>query len=451
MLCALLGELHAASQSAVKRLFVALAIMLGCTYFLGRTMDQVLKTLIVDDSLALCHALREHLLHYGVSVVDYGHDGADALAQLNGIHAHQYDALFIDLHMEGMDGLELMHQLHQQKYRGGVIIVSALDTRIVEYTLEVVSNFNLRVLGCIEKPIEPSLVAFMVRRIRSAKQTRPHFDAMPKRREVEQALRANQLVINYQPIIDSHNSRMHKLECLSRLDVNGRGTVAPDLFIPVIEKFGLQELFMEKLFAAAASGYRSIRRKTDLDCGLSFNLSPQQLYNNDLPSQLSDLVDSNGLEKDNICIEITENYAIAEDIQQKNLSRLRINGFTLSLDDYGAGFTNLRQITNMPFNEIKLDAELINGMHKDKVLKIIVETVKKVTDELDLSLVAEGIANPHDLIMLDEIGIHLYQGFFFSRPKSANDLAAWYLQWCGDMTRSEAEDEAFIAKHIKPL
>lgn len=411
-------------------------------------MDQVLKTLIVDDSLSQCQVLREHLLHYGVSIADYCHDGYAALEKLEQSHS-EYDALFVDLHMEGMDGLELMHQLHNLGYRGGIVIVSALNPRVINYTMEVVSNYSLRLLGSIEKPIERSLVAFMVRRIRSATHNQPTLEELPKRREVAGALNNNNLHIHFQPIVNGHTNEVHALECLSRLEIPGRGLVSPALFVPVVEKFGLLEMFMDKLFIQVAPAYKRIQESTQLGGKLNINISPQQLFNDALPTLLSEQIDAQGLDKESIGLEITENYSLAEEQQQKNLSRLRIHGFQLSLDDYGAGYTNMRQVTNLPFNEIKLDSELVNGMHKDKILKIVVESVYKITHELNLNLIAEGINNPHDLIMLDEIGIHLYQGYFFSKPKPCDELIDWFKSWKNTMDESQAFDRKVMNRNKK--
>lgn len=412
-------------------------------------MEKMLRVLVVDDSLAICQVLREYLLYYEIHHVDYCHEGEQALAMVADAST-AYDALFIDLHMDGMDGLELIHRLHQQRFQGGIIIVSALDARIVDYTLQVISNYSLRMLGSIEKPINRGLVAFMVRRIKHASGQHPNFEALPKRREIIEALRQDYLEVHFQPIINSLSNRVHSLEALSRIRPLNGELIAPNLFIPVIDKFELYSLFMEKLMAQVASDFRAIERETQIDCHLALNLSPKQLSNADLPAQMMDLCEKYAIDPHRLYLEITENHAIASEVQQKNLSRLSIHGFKLALDDYGSGYTNLRQITNMPFSEIKLDQELINGMHKDKVLKIIIESVCKITAELNLELVAEGVANPHDLISLDEFGVHLFQGFFFSRARARSEFIQWYRSWQCAIIESKRADERFMRSRRSP-
>lgn len=409
-------------------------------------MDQVIKVLIVDDSKSQCLVLKNLLQHFGIAVVDFCHDGEAALTILSK-SKKDYDAIFVDLHMQGMDGLELIHQLHNNQYRGAVVVISALDTRIVDYTMEVISKYKLRLLGSIEKPIERSIVAFMVRRIKREKRTPIAFEKLPKRREISEALKNDQLQVYFQPIINGHTNEVHAIECLSRMELKGYERLMPGTFIPIIEKFGMLDLFIEKLVAAVSPAYKQIFQQTGTRPQLNINISPQQLFNDELPNTLAHLFDDQLIDKTSVCLEITENYALTEEQQQKNLSRLRIQGFKLALDDYGSGYTNLHQITNMPLNSIKIDAELINGMHKDKALRVIVDSLYKIAEELKLELVAEGIANPHDLIMLDEIGIHFFQGYFFARPKPATEFIRWYGNWKKTMDSSMAFDQRVIERN----
>lgn len=408
-------------------------------------MDRITKTLIVDDSKAICYLLRDMLQHFGIAIVEVCHDGEAAIELLEQ-SSSDFDAVFVDLHMEGMDGLELMHRLHKMHYRGGVVIISSLDKRIVDYTMEVVSNYSIRLLGSIEKPIERSIVAFMARRILSAKKSIVEIDKLPKRREILEALNENLLRAYFQPVIDGDTNSIHALECLSRLELSGYGPMSPREFMPVVERFDLLDIFTEKLFTVAAPAYRYLLENTDIRCPLNINLSPKQLYSDELPETLATYAAKFDLANESLCLEITEDYSLTEEPQQKNLSRLGINGFKLSLDDYGAGYTNLYQVTNMPFDSIKLDAELINGMHKDKVLRIIVESVHRITQELDIDLIAEGIADADDLMSLNQIGIRYFQGYFFARPKPANELVRWYNNWNKTLEQSRDRDKQIIEK-----
>ncbi len=399
-------------------------------------MSAGISILVVDDSLAICQLLVSMLKDYGVSDVEYCHSG-EAAFEIVEETPTRYDAMFVDLHMEGIDGLELIAKLDGIHYHGGIIVMSALDKRILEFTLEVISSYNIRVLGSAPKPFEKSLIAFMVKRIQSCRPFQPPKESMIRRRELRNAIEAKQVLAYFQPKVSSLDCRLTGLECLVRLNLPGKGIVFPNRFIPVAERFNLVEQLLEATFAEALPQYQRFLEETGTDVSLSFNISPLQLYSDFFPELISEYIDSSNIEKSKVILEITENYAIREDQQLKNLNRLRIHGFALSLDDYGAGFTNIRQLRSLPFNEIKLDSKLIEGIHKDQVLQIIVESVRKVCSEINVTLVAEGVDNTNDLTCLNSLGIDVYQGYLFCRPKPLNELLRWHRVWMDKLAESD--------------
>ncbi|SMF23243.1 EAL domain, c-di-GMP-specific phosphodiesterase class I (or its enzymatically inactive variant) [Alteromonadaceae bacterium Bs31] len=386
------------------------------------------SVLVIDDSRAICQLLTAMLKDFGITQVDYCHSGEEALHKLERDPA-AYEALFIDLHMDGMDGLELIHQLNEMHYRGGIIVMSALDKKILDFTLEVISNYNLRVLGSAEKPLEKTLIAFMVKRIKSYFPQVSRREKVLKRREVYQAIKDNRVLSYFQPKISSIDNSVLGLECLVRLDMGSGGVVSPAAFLPVAERFELIEALTDATLISALPQFMEFCQKENCDCSLAINISPLQLYNNLLPESLSDYLQRFQVPKEKVILEITENHAIREENQLKNLNRLRIHGFQLSLDDFGAGFTNLRQLKNLPFNEIKLDAQLIDGIHRDRVLRVIVESIRKVTTEMGLRLIAEGVSESSDLQVVNDLGVDGYQGFLFCRPKPLLELIRWHQAW----------------------
>ncbi len=408
-------------------------------------MDKALKVLIVDSESATCKLLQRQLLRFGVRDVESCNDGDTALEKMQR-EDFRYDALLIDLQMSGMDGLELLDRLNELDYRGGIIIVSSLDTRVIDFTLDLVSHYNLKILGSIEKPISSSVIAFMVRRIRHSRNDKPLPTSLPLKQHVVDAIEAKKLKVYFQPIISAARNCIVTLECLARLEIDEFGVVGPESFLPIVEKYDLHKLFIEALFEHAAPCYHKIVQETGIDAALSVNLSPSELSDNNLPNILAEHVDRHNLNRQKIRLEITEKFFFSDELYKKNLSHLRIQGFELALDDYGTGYTNLHQLKSLPFNEIKLDGDLVVGMHNDKILRIIAESIQKLARELGLSLVAEGISDPRDLMILNTLGIDLYQGYLFCQPRPADDFIQWSKQWHKTIDQARAFDEKLMAR-----
>jgi len=111
-------------------------------------------------------------------------------------------------------------------------------------------------------------------------------------------------------------------------------------------------------------------------------------------------------------------------------------------DSYGSGFTNIRQLQLLPIDDIKIDRELVNSMHRDKALQTIIEAVKQIADDQQVRVIANGVHDPSDLIMLDKLGVNYYQGHFFSRPKPVNDCIRWLKSWKRTLSDTARRDKS---------
>lgn len=396
-------------------------------------METRLHVLIVDDAVDICQSLEMQLLDYGVFKATWCLSGEEALALVEKQPA-KFDAIFIDLHMPGMDGLELMDKLSDMQYGGGIIIISALGANIINHTLEVVSNYHLRLLGSLEKPFDESLVAFMVRRIKNAMPSAPSQVVLLRRKDVLEALRERRLINFYQPRICSLDNSIVGFECLSRLDLMGEDLISPNRFIPVAERFQLMDLLLECQMENLGREFTALQSLVGGECCFSVNISAQQLYNDTFPELLTDLTQSCGIPKGNICIEVPENQALMDDKQIKNIQRLSINGFKLSLDNYGSGYATLKQVTRMPFDEVKLSAQMTDGVSRDRVMRFMVESIRTQTEASGIALTVLGVVLPEDLLALADINVDRYQGRLFCPPKSAEELQLWVPHWYDSQT-----------------
>jgi EAL domain-containing protein (putative c-di-GMP-specific phosphodiesterase class I) len=293
--------------------------------------------------------------------------------------------------------------------------------------VEVVRKLNVQLLGSISKPFDRSIVAFMVRRIRGARNQKSKIPTL-SRAFMLSAIEEQRLEAYFQPIINGDDNSVHSIEALSRFRDKNKKTILPETFIPSLERHKLFPIFMPLALTQIFKGYKYICEQFSIHVPLRINLHQDQLAQSDLPTLLHKAVVREGIRPESIVLEISERFPQG-DIQLRNVARLRIAGFCLSLDDYGTGYTNIRQLGALPFGDIKIDSELVTGMQRDRALRAIIESIKQVADELSIEVIAEGVHHPSDLIMLDTIGIHLLQGYFFSRPKPAEECVRWLRKW----------------------
>jgi len=163
---------------------------------------------------------------------------------------------------------------------------------------------------------------------------------------------------------------------------------------------------------------------------VSINISATDITSLALPEQLAELLDNNKLDPTVLTLEVTESVLMGEQITSLDiLTRLRLNGIQLSIDDFGTGFSSLSQLHQLPFSELKIDQSFVSKMLKDSEALAIVKTCILLGHELNMQVVAEGVEDQETWNVLAENGCDLAQGYFIAKPMPNNDLIEWLRNW----------------------
>lgn len=108
------------------------------------------------------------------------------------------------------------------------------------------------------------------------------------------------------------------------------------------------------------------------------------------------------------------------------LARLRLNGFALSIDDYGTGFSGMLQLSRVPCSELKVDRAFVNGASQKLHLRIMLESALDIARKLNLKVVAEGVETREDWMLLRTLQCDVAQGYFIAKPMPGGALLAWW-------------------------
>jgi len=206
------------------------------------------------------------------------------------------------------------------------------------------------------------------------------------------------------------------------------GVIAPYAFIEKLEQAKKIDLLTFQMLEKSASACR-----TWLDRGLnitvSVNLSLAGLEDAAIVDVITKIALKAAVEPNNISLEITETAAMTDSGPALEiLARLRMRGFGLSVDDYGTGFSSLKQLTRVPFSELKIDQSFVTGCTSDFDLFSIVKSSVEMAKALGLKSVAEGIENQEEWDALMDIGCNIGQGYFISRPINLENFLKGYAQ-----------------------
>lgn len=240
-----------------------------------------------------------------------------------------------------------------------------------------------------------------------------------QRFEVERALTEaiynNQIQVHYQPIYDTGTRTLVGLEALARWYDPEQGYISPAVFIPVAEDTGLITSLTEKLLHQVC---KDIITWGKLGCNqpkVSVNISSIQFQHQDFVDNLIAIIRSYGLPASSIGLEITESIAIHNmQMVKERLNRLRKEGFTLSLDDFGTGFSSLHILHQLPVHTLKIDRSFIQSEEETSVTMI--GAILAMAKALNLRVVAEGVEKEEQLNYLFTEGCEYVQGFLLSRP-----------------------------------
>ncbi|MEG1641602.1 MAG: EAL domain-containing protein [Synergistaceae bacterium] len=241
--------------------------------------------------------------------------------------------------------------------------------------------------------------------------------------EMLPALESGQFVTYYQPIYDLKKETIVSAEALVRWYHPHRGIITPDEFIPLFEKNGFitrLDLFMWE------ETCKEIKYLQSKGCPLpiSVNVSRVDLFNPRLCSVISKLADKYEIAHELLKLEITES-AYAENSTQlmETLECLKSHGFTISMDDFGSGYSSLNMLSMLPIDILKLDMNFVKGIDLEAVSQSsMISAIMGISRWMNLPVVAEGIETKEQSDFLESIGVLLGQGYYYSKPLTKKDF-----------------------------
>ena len=226
------------------------------------------------------------------------------------------------------------------------------------------------------------------------------------------ALVDGRIVPEFQPIVSLHDGAVVGFEVLGRWQGEQAGTIGPATFIPHVERGGMLDEMTDSLLRQAIVAARAWPRHLFL----ALNISPSQLHNPALPERIEAAAAELGFSLSRLQIEVTET-AILDDTNRAELmlGRLIAKGCTISMDDFGTGFSSLTWLRSLPFSKIKIDTTFIRSMIDHKESRKIVAAMVALGQSLGLSVVAEGVETTEQAELLRQIGCGYGQGYLFGR------------------------------------
>lgn len=383
-------------------------------------MGSKLRLITVDDDAEVRAFVRNIGVRMGYDVVEI----SDPTTFAEVVAKVKPRIIVLDLNMPGLDGVTLLRQLQAGKSDSKLIFLSGCDSRTLRTVQDLAKAYGLDAIGAVKKP---PTVAAIEGLLKSTALPPPEFVAQ----DLEEALVEGDISVYYQPKVHWREDRwvIESVEALARWQHRTFGLLTPAAFIPLAEQSGLIDTVTQIVIDQTVCQLRDWS-----SCGLNLaaavNLSPLLLNDLAVPDRINGVLQKYRVDCSRLTVEVTESAAISDARDAMDvLTRLRVMGVGLSIDDYGTGSSSLLQLFRMPFNELKIDQCFVARIPESEEARRIVQATVDLAHSLKITACAEGVELQSMLDFLQSIGCDMAQGYLISPPMPAAEVAGFVQRW----------------------
>jgi len=379
-----------------------------------------------------------------------GEQGVEMVRQAR-VTQRPYAVAFVDVRMPpGMDGIDTTARIWQADPDIQIVICTAYSDHTWEQILKKLGRSDRLVV--LKKPFDNievlQLADTLTQRWQSSDVMQRHLQMLQQviadraaatqfeRRaqdtqarlragmadELRTGMRAGQVGVHYQPLVEVATRRAVGLEALVRWQHPTQGFIAPSLFIPLAEESDLILELGEFVLRTASEQIKTWERAGVPVVPLAVNISALQLQRGGFADSVRRVLRETGMQPEQLALEITES-ALMENMKERvaELQSLRADGVGIEIDDFGTGYSSLSYLKQLPIDTVKIDRSFIHNIDSNPVDAAIVSAIFAMAQTMRLRVVAEGVETQGQLQVLGRYGCAYAQGYYFSKPLRAED------------------------------
>lgn len=383
------------------------------------TYDQN-RLLIVDDEPQFCSFVERVAARVGLQARSV----TDSSEFLEVLKEYVPSVLMMDLRMPGADGIQLLQQLKDFGCKANIILASGMDQKVLSTADRLGRSHQLRMSGFLRKPVKLQVLKRMLREAAGIGQEITVAD-------LETAIARNELCVHYQGQIMRRADQwsMDGAEALLRWQFPNRGIIPPNRFLPLAEESGLIAPITDFVLESCISQLAAWRHR-GFELRIAINLSAISIKDLTFPDRVLETLSRHDVPGSQITFELTESVAMADPTAAMDvLLRLRVAGVGLAIDDYGTGFSTLKQLYQLPFDELKIDRTFVEDLPDEDEAQAIVRATIEMAHALNMKVCAEGVETQQALRYLESLDCDQAQGFHIARPVPPMELEPMIGPW----------------------
>jgi EAL domain-containing protein (putative c-di-GMP-specific phosphodiesterase class I)/CheY-like chemotaxis protein len=401
----------------------------------GNELDiGALRFLVVEDQEFQRWAVGQGLAKLGAKTVLNAGDGRTAL-DLFKRAIPRVDVIITDLNMPGMDGMEFIRHVGSCGMPVALIVATDPDRASLSSVETLARAYGVNLLEGITKPVTARKLAAALARYKASVATASRATSLPEPafglEEIVEGIGKNEFEPYFQPKINVATGRIRGVEALARWRHPVHGVIRPARFVPALEA-STQLDALTMMMLGKALGCCRTWRAAGIDASVSLNLSLTSLHDVTLADRVMEGVAASAVDARHLILEVTETAAASElGKVLENLSRLRMNGCGLAIDDYGTGCSSMQQLTRIPFTELKIDQSFVRNAPARISSRAMLESSLEMSRKLGIVAVAEGVETAQEAALVQSLGCDLIQGHYVAAPMKASDFLRWAMGYRG--------------------
>ncbi|WP_234495335.1 EAL domain-containing protein [Vibrio maritimus] len=377
-----------------------------------------MNILIVEDDRIQAYRLKMDLYELGQVNITIAHSCNEALLAFKKL---DFDLVFCDISLPDKDGIYFIEQISFKARKVHLVLLSLAENRVLSLIEKVAHVLDFKKTSRIDKPYKLSQLKTLlldssgIRKTSINNQTNYYFSES----EVISAISRNEVDVHFQPQVDIATGTTKSVEALARWQHNDFGLLSAGAFIDSLTSDQALFLLFENTVKKSIEGIVSL---SDV-ISLSVNVTHRDIQSVDFYNLIVTHCTDSQFPYERLTLELTESHMHLVSKQALvTLARLKLLGVRLSIDDLGSGYSSLIKLTQIPFDEIKIDKSFINGVCHDFQKTAIVQLLVNLAKQLNLTCIAEGVEDKETLEFTKTLGIDLSQGYFTGEPLSHVEL-----------------------------
>lgn len=384
------------------------------------------SVLVLDDQSFQREMLVKALQHLGVDDILQAGDSEWAMAQVS--REGGVDIVICNLSNTATNWMDCLTRIGESGMARAVALCGELHPELRRAVEQMTCLSGLHMLGVVGKRTQLHTLHEILGRY-SHEQRAPgvasvRHSKLPSEEDVRRGLAMGEFKAWFQPKFDLNTSAVAGAEALARWQHPTRGLLLPRHFLAAVLAYDLIDEMLKQLLEQGMSLLNTLRQSGQ-SVELAFNLHASQLAHNGLIEHIEQLLARHDLPAETLLFEVAENGLLeVPRTTRENLRRLRMMGCSLSIDDFGMGFSSMTLLCQLPFNQLKLDGELVRAIEDPRTHAMVTSTVA-LTRALNMSLVIEGVGSQVIRDGLVAMGCSFGQGFHLARPMEAQKFLRW--------------------------